>query len=67
MLSDFARLDTMVTVVDAINFLDNFESADRLQDRGESLGEEDERDIANLLTDQIEFCDVLILNKSSEV
>ncbi len=66
-LSDFAELDTMVTVVDAANFLDNFRSTELLQDRGESLGEEDDRDIVNLLTDQIEFCDVLILNKIDQV
>jgi len=66
-LSDFSRLDTMVTVVDAANFLDNFKSTDSLQERGESLGEDDERDLVNLLTDQIEFCDVLILNKVDEV
>lgn len=66
-LSDFAQLDTMVTVVDAANFLDNFQSTDTLKERGESLGEEDARDIVNLLTDQIEFCDVLILNKINEV
>ena len=66
-LSDFARLDTMVTVVDGANFLDNFESTDSLQDRGQSLGAEDERDLANLLTDQIEFCDVLVINKIDEI
>jgi len=65
-LSDFAQLDTMVTVVDAVNFLENFHSSDSVQDHGESLGENDERDIANLLTDQIEFCDVIILNKVHE-
>lgn len=66
-LSDFSELDTMVTVVDAANFLDNFRSTEQLKDRGEVAGEEDERDIVNLLTDQIEFCDVLILNKVDEV
>jgi len=66
-LSDFAELDTMVTVVDAANFMDNFRSTDTLQDRRESLGDDDERDLVNLLTDQIEFCDVLILNKVDEV
>ncbi|MBT5346435.1 GTP-binding protein [bacterium] len=66
-LSNFAKLDTMVTVVDAANFLDNFDSIDTLEEIGESLGEDDERDLVNLLTDQIEFCDVLILNKVSEV
>ena len=66
-LSNFARLDTMVTVVDAINFLDNFKSTDTLQEIGESLGEEDTRDLVNLITDQVEFCDVIILNKATEV
>lgn len=62
-LSDVARLDTMVTVVDAINLLHDFSSHDFLADRGESLGEGDERTLVNLLTDQIEFADVVILNK----
>jgi G3E family GTPase len=62
-LSDVARLDTMVTVVDAINLLRDFASHDFLADRGESLGEGDERTLVNLLTDQIEFADVVILNK----
>jgi G3E family GTPase len=62
-LADVARLDTMVTVVDAINLLRDFSSHDFLADRGESLGEEDERTLVNLLTDQIEFANVVILNK----
>jgi G3E family GTPase len=62
-LSDVARLDTMVTVVDAINLLRDFSSHDALADRGESLGEGDERTLVNLLTDQIEFADVVVLNK----
>ena len=62
-LSDVARLDTMVTVVDAINLLRDFASHDFLADRGESLGEGDERTLVTLLTDQIEFADVVILNK----
>lgn len=62
-LSEFARLDTMVTVVDAFNFLKDYNSYDSLQQRGESLGEQDERNVVDLLVDQIEFCDVLILNK----
>ncbi len=64
-LSDFAKLDTMVTVVDAYNFFHDFYSKEFLKDRGESLGEEDERTIANLLIDQIEFSNVIILNKIS--
>lgn len=62
-LSDVARLDTMVTVVDAVNLLRDFSSHDFLRDRGETLGEEDERTLVHLLTDQIEFADVVILNK----
>lgn len=62
-LSDVARLDTMVTVVDAVNFSLDLDEADSLQSRGESLGEEDERTISDLLIDQVEFADVIILNK----
>ncbi|MEO1494832.1 MAG: GTP-binding protein [Pseudomonadota bacterium] len=62
-LSDVARLDTMVTVVDAVNLLRDFASHDFLRDRGETMGEEDERTLVHLLTDQIEFADVVILNK----
>jgi G3E family GTPase len=65
-LSDVARLDTMVTVVDAINLLRDFASHDVLADRGESLGENDTRTLVNLLTDQIEFANVVILNKVSD-
>ncbi len=65
-LSDLARLDTMVTVVDAVNLLRDFSSHDFLSDRGESLGEEDARTLVTLLTEQIEFADVVILNKVSE-
>ncbi|MBO1001191.1 GTP-binding protein [Pseudogracilibacillus auburnensis] len=63
-LSQFTRLDTMVTVVDANRFWHDFESGDSLLDRKEAISEEDEREIADLLLDQIEFCDVLIINKS---
>lgn len=66
-LKDFAKLDTMVTVVDAVNFLKNWNSRETLQERGESLGVADERDIVNLLTDQIEFANVIILNKVADV
>lgn len=62
-LSDIARLDTMVTVVDAFNFLKDYSSRDSLQSRGESLGEEDHRTVVDLLVEQIEFCDVIVLNK----
>ncbi|MGY6214573.1 zinc metallochaperone GTPase ZigA [Methylolobus aquaticus] len=62
-LSDLARLDTMVTVVDAVNFLKDYEEADALAERGESLGEEDERSVADLLIEQVEFCDVILVSK----
>ncbi|MCB4379622.1 GTP-binding protein [Synechococcus sp. MU1644] len=65
-LSDVARLDTMVTVVDAVNLLNDFASHDFLRDRGETMGEEDERTLVHLLTDQIEFADVVILNKVAD-
>jgi len=63
-LSDVAQLDTMVTVVDGYNFLRDYSSRDFIADRGESMGEEDERTVVDLLVEQIEFCDVLILNKT---
>ncbi|MNQ05825.1 putative metal chaperone YciC [compost metagenome] len=62
-LSEVARLDTMVTVVDAFNFLRDYSSQDSLQKRGESLGDEDERTVVDLLIEQVEFCDVIVLNK----
>lgn len=62
-LADVARLDTMVTVVDAFNFLKDYRSQDSLRVRGESLGEEDHRTVVDLLVEQIEFCDVIVLNK----
>jgi len=65
-LSDVSRVDTMVTVVDAVNLLNDYSSHDFLHDRGESLGEDDERTLVHLLTDQIEFADVIILNKISD-
>ena len=63
-LSDVARLDTMVTVVDAANFLKDYEQAKSLQETGESLGEEDERSVSDLLVDQVEFADVLLISKT---
>ena len=62
-LSDVADLDTMVTVVDAVNFLRDYDEAKYLQDTGESLGEEDERSVADLLVDQVEFADVILISK----
>ena len=65
-LADVSRLDTMVTVVDAVNLMNDYSSHDFLHDRGETLGEEDERTLVHLLTDQIEFADVVILNKVTD-
>ncbi len=65
-LSDVSILDTMVTVVDAMNLLQDYSSRDFLRDRGEMLGEEDDRTLVNLLVDQIEFADVVILNKVAD-
>jgi len=66
-LSDVATLDTMVTVVDAVNFLKDYEDAKYLQDSGESLGDDDERSVADLLADQVEFADVLLVSKTDLV
>lgn len=66
-LSNFADLDTMVTVVDAVNFLNDYDEAKRLQDTGESLGEQDERSVADLLVDQVEFADVILISKTDLV
>lgn len=62
-LSDIARLDTMVTVVDALNFLKDFDAAKMLNETGGSLGEEDEHSVTDLLIDQVEFSDVILINK----
>jgi G3E family GTPase len=62
-LSDVAGLDTMVTVVDAVNFSVDLDDADSLQARGESLGDEDTRTVSDLLIDQVEFADVIVINK----
>ena len=66
-LSDVSQLDTMVTVVDAANLIKNYSSTDFLQDRGESLGEEDTRTLVDLLVEQIEFANVILLNKTDLV
>ena len=63
-LSDVANLDTMVTVVDAVNFLKDYEEAKYLQETGESLGEDDERSVADLLADQVEFADLILISKT---
>jgi G3E family GTPase len=66
-LSDVACLDTMVTVVDARNFLDEFVRGDELAERGIGLDEEDGRSISDLLADQVEFANVIVINKSDMV
>ena len=66
-LSNVATLDTMVTVVDAVNFLRDYDEAKDLQETGESLGDEDERSVADLLVDQVEFADVLLISKTDLV
>jgi G3E family GTPase len=63
-LGDLARLDTMATVVDGGAFLRDLGSVDDLRDRGSALGEDDERTVVDLLVDQVEFADVLIINKT---
>ena len=65
-LSDVARLDTMVTVVDALNLLANYSSRDLLRDRGELRDTYDQRTLVDLLVEQIEFADVVVINKASE-
>lgn len=62
-LADVAKLDTMVTVVDAVSFLREYGSSDDLRARGIALGPEDERTIVDLLVDQVEFANVLVLSK----
>jgi G3E family GTPase len=62
-LGELARLDTMVTVVDAASFLHDFQEAEDLRDRGESLGDDDHRTVTDLLIEQVEFADVIVLNK----
>ncbi|MDG1286563.1 MAG: zinc metallochaperone GTPase ZigA [Rickettsiales bacterium] len=66
-LSHVAKLDTMVTVVDALNFLRDYGSQDTLTARGESMGETDERTVVDLVNEQIEFCDVIVVNKADLV
>jgi G3E family GTPase len=66
-LNDLARLDTMVTVVDARNFLEDYHSVEDLQERGQAVSEEDGRTLAHLLTDQVEFANVILINKTDAV
>ncbi len=63
-LSSIARLDTMVTVVDGANFLRDYRSTRNLQQEAENLGEEDQRNVVDLLVEQVEFCDVLLISKT---
>jgi G3E family GTPase len=63
-LSDVARLDTMVTVVDAATFARDYCSPDRLRDRGQAAGPDDDRGLVNLLAEQVEFADVIVLGKT---
>ncbi len=62
-LGDITRLDTMVTVVDSAHFLEQYRKAERLKDKGQEISEEDERTIADLFVDQVEFADVILINK----
>ena len=66
-LADVSRLDCMVTVVDAVNLMNDYSSEDFLADRGEIAGEGDDRRLVSLLVEQIEFADVVIINKASAV
>jgi G3E family GTPase len=66
-LSAVAQLDTMVTVVDAVNFLKEYMKADDLRERGLALNEDDDRTIVDLLVDQVEFANVIVINKSDLV
>lgn len=66
-LTRYCQLDTMVTVVDAYRFWHDYSSGESLMDRKQHVGDDDSRDVVDLLIDQIEFCDVLILNKCDMV
>ncbi|KQV33387.1 MULTISPECIES: GTP-binding protein [unclassified Rhizobium] len=66
-LSDIARLDTMVSVVDAVNLLSDYSSTDFLSDRGETRDDADMRTLVDLLVEQIEFADVVVINKISDI
>jgi G3E family GTPase len=66
-LADSARLDTMVTVVDAAAFLRDYASHESLADRGETAGEEDGRMLVDLLVEQVEFADVIVVNKADQL
>ncbi|MFZ6177545.1 zinc metallochaperone GTPase ZigA [Nannocystis pusilla] len=63
-LADVARLDTMVSVVDAVSFLADYDASASLRERGAALDDDDERTITDLLVDQVEFADVLVISKT---
>jgi G3E family GTPase len=66
-LNHIARIDTMVTVVDAVNLLNDYNNTDFLAQRGETAGEGDDRTLAALLSEQIEFADVIVVSKTDLV
>ncbi|WP_439635367.1 GTP-binding protein [Oceanicaulis sp.] len=66
-LGDVSKIDAMITVVDAVNLLKDYASTDFLSDRGETAGEGDQRAVIDLLVDQIEFADIVIINKVEQV
>ncbi|GKS14653.1 putative metal chaperone YciC [Paenibacillus chitinolyticus] len=66
-LTRYCRLDTMVTVVDAFRFWHDYASGETLLDRNQAVGDDDNRDVVDLLIDQIEFCDVFVLNKCDRI
>lgn len=66
-LSKVSRLDTMVTVVDAKSFLEDYSTADFLRDRGQTAQDEDARTVVDLLVEQVEFADVIVINKADLV
>ena len=66
-LSDVATLDTMVTVVDAVNFVKDYEAAAYLSETDDHLCDDDERSVADLLIDQVEFADVILISKTDLV
>lgn len=63
-LGEYAKLDTMVTVVDGSSFLSTYTQGKSLKEVGQELNQEDTRTLSNLLTDQVEFADVILLNKT---
>jgi G3E family GTPase len=66
-LSDLSELDTMVTVVDCANFLEDLNHSEDLQSLGKAVNDQDTRTVADLLIDQVEFANVIVLNKTDMV